>query len=69
MTLARGYDTWRVSGRYRSEPVEITCTKCGNEWSGRYCEEFGTGWLEPREGCEKCGAIGDDLTTTDSEGP
>lgn len=56
-------------GRYlagiRSTPVRVVCVDCGEEWDGTARQEEGTGWLEPREDCAKCGSTALDATELD----
>lgn len=52
---------------HTKEPVRIVCVNCGHDWYGDAVSEYGAGWLEPREDCEKCGSTELDATALDAQ--
>lgn len=55
----------RYLAQHRSYPVRAVCSDCGEEWDATYVEEYGAGWLEPREDCAKCGSTAIDTSELD----
>ena len=57
----------RYLANHHSYFVRAVCAECGNEWNATYVEEYGAGWLEPREDCAQCGSTEIDTSELDAE--